>query len=40
MKASLLSFQFQLRFLTGIDVNIQYQDGVRCSDLVSGEYDH
>jgi len=24
-----------ITFLTGIDLNIQYQDGVRCSDLVS-----
>jgi len=26
-----------ITFLTDIDLNIQYQDGVRCSDLVSGE---
>ena len=26
-----------ITFLTDIDLNIQYEDGVRCSDLVSGE---
>jgi hypothetical protein len=29
-----------ITFLTGIDLDIQYQDGVRCSDFVSGKYYH